>query len=91
MSIVFTKKTVTVYGLGWADEPDSRSLHKWIRPYNDQMVEAGKTDGRYDVISPTTTVRLWADEASALGFIKVIEDAASELGRTDISVTIEDI
>ena len=91
MSIVFTKKTVTVYGLGWADEPDPRSLAQWIRPYNILMVEAGKTDGRYDVISPTTTVRLWVDEASAQGFVKVIQDAASELGRTDISVTIEDI
>jgi hypothetical protein len=91
MSIVFTKKTVTVYGLGWADEPDPRSLVKWIRPYNDQMVEAGKTDGRWDVINSTTTVRVWADEASAQGWVKVIEDAARESGRTDISVTIEDI
>jgi hypothetical protein len=55
------------------------------------MVKEGKTNGRFLVINPTTTVRLWADEASALGFVKVVEDAARETGRTDISVTIEDI
>jgi hypothetical protein len=91
MTILYTKKTVAVYGLGWFKYPDPRSLHNWIRPYREQMVKEGKTNGRFLVINPTTTVRIWADEASALGFIKVVEDAARETGRTDISVTIEDI
>lgn len=91
MTIAYTKKTVAVYGLGWFRHPDRRSLHNWIYPYKIQMVAEGKTDGQFLVINPTTTWRFWTDEASALGFVKVIEDAARETGRTDISVTIEDI
>jgi hypothetical protein len=91
MTVVYTKKTVTVYGLGWFKHPDPRSLHNWIYPYKTQMVAEGKTNGQFLVINPTTTVRVWADEASAQGFVKVIQDAVKETRRTDISITIEDI
>jgi hypothetical protein len=36
-------------------------------------------------------VRLWTDEESALGFVKVIEDAIAKTGRHDISITVSDI
>jgi hypothetical protein len=51
----------------------------------------GKTDGVFENISDTTTVRLWADEASAQDFVDRIVASAAELGRTDISISILDI
>ena len=55
------------------------------------MTAEGKTDGTWDLIDPNTTVRLWADESSALGFVSVVETAIRETGRTDISITVSDI
>jgi hypothetical protein len=91
MAITFTKKTITYYGLGCAVDPDPRSLQSFQRPYSEQMIAEGKTDGNYDQINDYTAVRLWVDEASAQGWAKFMEDVAKETGRTDITVTIEDI
>jgi len=91
MSITFTKKTITHYGLGIAVDPDPLSLQRFQRPYSDQMVAEQKTDGLYDRIDNYTAVRLWADEASAQGWASIMQNAAVETGRTDITVTIEDI
>jgi hypothetical protein len=91
MSITFTKKTTLVYGNGWVSNDQPGSLARWIFPYSELMREAGKTDGTWDLINDTTTVRLWVDEESAQGFVKMIEDAVQETGRTDISITVSDI
>ena len=91
MSITYTKKTELVYGNGWVPNGQPGSLAQWIFPYSEQMREAGKTDGTWDLINDTTTVRLWTDEESALGFVKMIEDTIAETGRTDVSITVSDI
>ena len=92
MSITFTKKTTLVQANGIIRLGEPGSIVSWIHSYSEQMVEAGKTDGIWERLDEnTTTVRLWADEDSALGFVKVIEDAALATGHTDISVTVSDI
>lgn len=91
MAITFTKKTISHYGLGIAVDPDPLSLQRFQQPYSDQMVAEQKTDGMWDRIDDYTAVRLWADEASAQGWALMIANAATETGRTDITVTIEDI
>ena len=91
MAITYTKKTELFYGNGWVPNDQPGSLAHWIFPYSEQMREAGKTDGTWDLINDTTTVRLWTDEESAQGFVKVIEEAVQVTGRTDISITVSDI
>ena len=91
MAITYTKKTELFYGNGWVPNDQPGSMAHWIFSYSEQMREAGKTDGTWDLINDTTTVRLWTDEESALGFVKVIEDAIAKTGRHDISITVSDI
>jgi hypothetical protein len=91
MAITYTKKTELFYGNGWVSNDQPGSLAQWIFPYSEQMRVAGKTDGTWDLINDNTTVRLWTDEESAQGFVKIIEDTITETGRTDISITVSDI
>ncbi len=93
MPITFTKKTVTVYTQGHAlpGTAEFNALMAILQPQTEQLVADNKTDGVWDTIDSNTTSRLWVDEASALLWVTIMQNAASELGRADISVTIEDI
>jgi hypothetical protein len=93
MAITFTKKTVTVYTQGHLTPGTAEytALQAILEPQTTQLVADGKTDGIWDVINSTTTSRVWVDEASALLWVSIMQNAANELGRTDISITIEDI
>jgi hypothetical protein len=86
MAITFTKKTLLVYGNGWTPE-----VFDWIHSYGLEKAAEGKTDGEFEQISDTTTVRLWVDEASAQDFVDKITASVLDIGRPDISVSITDI
>jgi len=87
MAITFTKKTELVYGNGWTPQV----FGSWIHDYCLEKATEGKTDGVFEQINDTTTVRLWVDETSAQEFIARIVESAEEIGRTDISISMSDI
>jgi hypothetical protein len=93
MSITFTKKTITVYTQGHPlpNTAEFNALQAILKPQTDQLVADNKTDGVWDSLNSNTTSRLWVDEASALLWVSIMQNAAQEIGRTDVTVTIEDI
>jgi hypothetical protein len=91
MAITLTKQVTSTYAnprpiIGNPDSP-----YEIFTPYIAEQVSLGKTDGQIDVLDTYTSVRLWADQASAQDFSDFSIATLASLGRTDLTNTITDI
>ena len=91
MSITLTKKATSVWADGLPPKTGPGSTVGIIRPFIETMVAEGKTDGVYYYLDDTTNYRLWTDQTSAQAYADICVSAETQIGRTDLTVTIEDI
>ena len=91
MAITLTKKVTSTYANPRPNPGDSDSPYEIVAPYIAEQVSLGKTDGQIDVLDTYTSVRLWADQASAQDFADFIVATMTGLGRSDLTNTITDI
>ena len=90
MAITLTKKVTGTWADGLPPQVGPGSIGDIILPFVNDMETQEKTDGVYYYVDGATTYRLWADQTSALAFVDVCNNAASAVGRTDLSMVIED-
>ena len=91
MAITLTKKYTLTYVNPRPLPGDPGSPFEIIAPYIAEQVALGKTDGQIEILDVYTSVRLWADQASAQAFADFRETTVNGLGHTDFSYTITDI
>ena len=91
MAITLTKKTTSTYTNGWPEPGSEGSISATVKPYIAEQLAAGKTDGVNEYIDSNTMARCWVDESSASAFVDLVMNASTQIGRTDLSVTISDI
>jgi hypothetical protein len=91
MAITLTKKVTSTYANGRPSLGDPDSPYEIFKPYIAEQVSLGKTDGVIDILDTHTSVRLWADQASAQDFSDFSIATMTGLGRTDLTNVISDI
>ena len=91
MAITLTKIVTSTYANPRPSPGDPDSPFEIFKPYIAEQMSLGKTDGIIDVIDAYTSVRLWADQASAQDFADFSIATLTSLGRTDLTNTITDI
>jgi len=91
MAITLTKKVTSVWADGRPPKSGPGSISDIILPYIETMVAEGKTDGVYYYVDDTTNYRLWTDQTSAQTYSEFCLNTATEVGRTDLTVTVTDI
>jgi len=91
MAITLTKKVTSTYANLRPSPGDPDSPYEMVQPYIAEQMSLGKTDGQIDVLDAYTSVRLWADQASAQDFADFIIATMAGLGRSDLTNTITDI
>jgi len=91
MAITLTKKYTLTYANPRPMPGDPDSPFEFVNPYIAEQVALGKTDGNIEVLDIYTSIRLWADQASAQAFADFLQETVIRLGRTDSSYTITDI
>ena len=91
MPIALTKEYKLTYVNPRPTPGDPDSPHDILASYLAEQVIAEKTDGSITIVDAHTSVRFWADQASAQAWADLIETTVIGLGRTDSSYTIRDI
>jgi hypothetical protein len=91
MAITLTKKVTSTYANPRPNPGDPDSPFEIFQPYIAEQVTLGKTDGTIEVLDTYTSVRLWADQASAQDFSDFSIATLASLGRTDLTNVITDI
>ena len=91
MAITLTKQVTSTYANPRPSPGDPDSPYEIFTPYIAEQVTLEKTDGIIDVLDNYTSVRLWADQASAQDFADFAIATLASLGRTDLTNTITDI
>ena len=91
MAITLTKKVTSTFANPRPQPGDSESPANIVAPYIAEQVTLEKTDGQIDIVDNYTSVRLWADQASAQDYADFIIATMDSLGRTDLTNTITDI
>ena len=91
MAITLTKKLTSTFVNPRPQPGDPDSPADIVAPYIAEQVTLEKTDGLIDVLDTYTSVRLWADQASAQDYADFITATMASLGRTDLTNTITDI
>jgi hypothetical protein len=91
MAITLTKKYTLKYVNPRPMPGDPDSPFEFVTPYIAEQVALEKTDGVMELVDQHTSIRLWADQASAQAFADFLQETVVRLGRTDSSYTITDI
>ena len=90
MAITLTKKVTGTWADGLPPQIGPGSIVDSVAPFVNDMETQEKTDGVYYFVDSATSYRLWADQTSAQAYVDVCNSAASAVGRTDLTLTIED-
>jgi hypothetical protein len=91
MAITLTKKVTSTYVNPRPEVGAPDSPYEIFKPYIAEQVTLGKTDGTIEVLDTHTSIRLWADQASAQDFSDFSIATLASLGRTDLTNVITDI
>jgi hypothetical protein len=91
MSITLTKKATSFWADGLPPQIGTGSVGAVLHPFIETMIAEDKTDGVWYPIDANSNYRLWTDQTSAQAYADICTSAESQVGRTDLTVTIEDI